>query len=195
MCYYHGKDEESFQFDGRIILLMNRGLPDTPEAQALASRINCVEFAFSDSEMRALMKDWATRDFEIDGQVVTSAECQMVVEFLLKCASEANRRLNLRMMKMALRDYLQADSLQSGLSWQDLITSAVNERPSILDGVQNRELRQDQHGKELALVRSLADLDRTERVARWIDETGKSQATFYRRRSELASIDNKAFAE
>ncbi len=191
--YHQKKEFRSFHFNGRIIMLMNRGLGSTPDAEALESRIETIEYDLSNAEVAAIMRSSATEGYTIGDNQLSAEECQKVVEFLIQEARKCGRQLNLRLMDRAYKSYLLSDNLDSGCSWQDLVTSMVQGQPSVLDSISPARARESEKEKELDFARSICELDPAERLNRWIEETEKSSATMYRRIKEVATLDSQMF--
>ena len=191
--YHHGDQAEQFTFNGRIIMLMNRGLGSTPEAEALATRIETIEYDLSNAEICALMKDQAAKGYTIGQSKLSPEECSEVVEFLIEGSRKAGRQMNLRMMEAAFKDYLLNSNLDSGCTWKDLVASKIQGQPNVIDAISPAVARAAEKHRELEFARSVADLGREERNSRWFEETGKSPATLYRRLSKVGNIDSEMF--
>lgn len=177
----------SFVFSGGIIVTSNRPLDDWPELAAIKTRVAVMQFLPTQLEVRALMRAVARRGHVHEGIRVALAVCSDVCEFVISECRGLERPLDMRLLVNALGDYVQATEYGSGCGWRDLVASRVRERPTHFREHVEIGGRDARRRREVELVREIcaATDERDEQVARWQAQTGKGQASFYRRRAEL----------
>ena len=68
-----------------------------------------------------------------------------------------------------------------------IVAPGIKERPTTINEASSPDERRSQKQRELVIAREFAaeTKDRNERRRRWIDRTGKSEPTLYRRLAEL----------
>lgn len=184
----HGKQRE-FIFTGTIVLSMNRNLSQaSPEAQALATRLQVVDYSLEDEEVSLLMRSITE---EVDHQLHLSIEERVeVTEFVIRQAKSAKRRLDLRMQQQAFETYALFSLGHQGLDWHDTVDSQIAGYDIITTPVIPADKRTARIQREREIVRSIVDLPTKERLERWMRETGGSRASLYRRIAELGQLDN-----
>ena len=181
-----------FLFAGGICMTSNLNLRSLPRLAALKTRISWLDFRVSDAEVAAIMREIALQGYPAKGSLLDPAECVEVVEFIIEQSAQINRNLDLRLLVNALEDRLQAEDLEAGCSWQDLVASRIRECPSIADQPQSFDLRAKRKQEELAVAREIVGLSPNERLKAWQEKVpppGNSRATLYRRLRELAQAD------
>jgi hypothetical protein len=176
-------------FDGGIILICNRKLSELPEAQALATRIPCVNLPVTDREIAALMRSVAMKGHHIGDSALAPAECSEVAEFVISESARLNRQLDMRVLINGFADRLQADDHDAGCGWRDLIASTLRGRPSVVENIEPVGLRQQRKAHELEIARQIVQLPRQERLRVWQEQAEASEATLYRRLAELGRVD------
>ena len=189
IVHYNGRPKMNFQFNGGVIMLMNQGLSSDPVAQALASRIETVNYNPSSDEVGASMKELATKGYRIDQYCLSPDECTEIVDFVIDESRRCGGELNFRMMRRAFEDYYLADSNGAGCSWKDLVSSMIMEQPCVLNPISQQSTRKTQHERQLQIAREICILKPEERNRRWCAATKKSPATMYRRLTEIGIHD------
>jgi len=179
----------SFIFAGGIIMTSNRRIADLPELEALKTRISCTHLHVTDEETIALMKSAAEGGYPREKHLLDPEQCKEVVQFIIGEAARINRRLDMRLMTNAFEDRLQADDLDAGCHWQDLVAARVCERPSVLNDVEPAGVREQKKVARLKIAREIAGLEADERLNKWQELTGASRATLYRCLARLGQLD------
>lgn len=174
--------EHSVVFTGAIIMTANRPFPELPELEAIKTRISYNHLTMSDQEMIAMM-----RRLCLDGQTtmlghVSPAECREVCDYIVAECGGLNRRFDLRLFKNSIADYAQWRDIEAGCHWRDLVSARIKERPTKIGPVKSPIDRKIAKEQELALAQELESIEnRHERFQRWLEVTGKSEPTLYRR--------------
>ena len=108
-------------------------------------------------------------------------------EFIIDQCLGLRRLLDMRLLINSFQDYLQWLECQSGCHWHDMVAARIKERPTTINEASSPDERRSQKQRELDIAREIAaeTKDRNERRRRWIDRTGKSEPTLYRRLAEL----------
>jgi hypothetical protein len=191
--------QERFAFRGGVIMLANRPLADLPELRALATRITVMRLEVTDGEIAALMRDLASRGHARGGKRVLQAEaCHEIVEHVIAESRAARCALDLRVLVNSYSDYLQWDADGTACDWRDLVSSRVTEAVGHLRGEVDT---QDAEAKKAArrqvvreVMRRTADVREQFRLYR--EQTARSRADFFRRKSEVESgeFDEEATA-
>lgn len=180
-------------FAGAVILICNRPLSAIPEAQALASRIDPLEIPVSDAEVAAQMRHLALDGYWEGDAVLDAATCTEVAEFVIVESARLGRQLDLRAYVGAVMDRIQVEDHDALCHWRDLVASSIRGRPSIVEDIVPPGICGQRKARELELARQLVALPLAEKLRRWSEEIGTSQATMYRRLSELGRIDASNF--
>lgn len=180
-------------FGGGVILVSNRKLGALPEMEALATRVPCLEINLGDQEIAALMRKVASEGYQRGSLKLDAEECIEVAQFIITESAQLNRALDMRLLVNAFADRLQADDHDAGCDWQDLVYSTLCGRPVVMGDVETAGIRQRNRERELEVARELVGVEPVRRLRIWQERTGKSQATLYRRLSELARADSLDF--
>src|SRR5262245_4449284 len=110
--------EERFAFRGGIIMIANPPLADLPELRALATRIIVHRLEVTDAEAVALMYDLAAGGYsEGNRRLMEPAECVEVVDHLLAECRASACPIDLRLLRIACRAYLQWREHSSTCGW------------------------------------------------------------------------------
>lgn len=188
--YKRAGRDETCCFTGGVILLCNLD-PDEkadPAVDALKSRVLTHEYNPSEAEMEAMMRDICSRGWPAGDAYLNGAECHEVADFLLTQSKRFELRLDLRHLTKALTDRYQFAEGFTECDWKDLVVSMIRERVGefAFTGERpktNKQRREDENAILLEITSQIQDPE--ERVKMWIERTGKSQATFYRRLASL----------
>ncbi len=185
---YHSNGKlREFTFTGSILLTMNRGPSELPEADALATRLQVIDYSPDDDEVVELMREICDSD---DTRYQLSAEERhAVTDFVISCAQTAERRLNLRMQAQAFAAYTLWDTSHSGIHWEDAVDSQIRRSDVVVKPIADAMSRNDVLQRERELIRQIFDLPNAERLKAWEEQTGKSRAAMYRRMQELGRHD------
>jgi hypothetical protein len=180
--------EHSFIFTGGIIMTANKPLGDLPELQALKTRIACMHLRATDGELTALMRSVALKGFEQQGRVLAPAECREICEFIVEQSRSLHRALDMRLLLNGFMDYLSWQEGDAGCHWRDMLATRLKERPITFAVRPDLGTRADRRRRELAIAREIIETttDRHERLRLWVERTGKSEPTLYRRLAEIA---------
>jgi hypothetical protein len=182
--------EERFVFRGGLILIANRPLADLPELRALATRIAVHRLEVADAEVAAQMRALAAEGHNDGKRRLEPAVCQEVAEHVLAQCREASCPLDLRLYVSSLADYLAWDGEHTRCHWGDLVAARVRQAAHHFREQAKSGSREERLDAERDVVRAICaqTSDRHERFRLWRERTGgKSQATYYRRLSELES--------
>jgi hypothetical protein len=190
-----GKRELRFHFEGGLLIAANLPPADIPEMEAVTTRIPVIHLAASDAEVRAKMRHLAWQGYEdARGHRLTPGECLEVAEHVIGQCQGLDRSLDLRLLVNSYEDYLQWSEGEAGLHWRDLVATRVRQRPA---GIRSPVLVTATGGTRVAIAacqqadrdvaREIAQAteDPEERLRLWVERTGKSRATLYRRLAEL----------
>lgn len=159
---------------GGVIIIANSQLGELPALRALATRIDSLRYHPSPDELGALMRHIASQGFEHKGRRLSPEACSEVAEEVLARTANLSRKLDLRLLVSTLRDRVQYEDGLAEVHWSDLLESRMQGRAVAPKKALSRVERESE------LVRSIALLPHPERLRRWRDETGKSQASLYR---------------
>jgi hypothetical protein len=191
------RGEHRFIFTGGIIMTGNRPLPDLPELDALRTRMVVLHLQPSGPELQAKMRQIALRGYEHDGKQLRPEECAEVCEYVIARSLSLNRQLDLRMLIHGFQDRLQWEENDSGSHWRDLVASQMHGRVTAFREEVNFEGRDRRKQREQEIVRSIEaqSKNRQERLRLWAEQTGKSPAAYYRRRSDLCGAEGAVDGE
>lgn len=184
------KQEHSFVFTGGIIMLSNIPLHDLPQVHAIKTRVSYMQLQMSDMEVRALMRKVAAQGYESEGRRLEPVVCREVCEYLIEQSLAMHRPLDMRQLVTSFEDRLLWEESESACHWKDLVNSRVRERSTYFREAVDTTSRDERREREMDIVREIlaATSDHHEQVRRWTAKTGKSQATFYRRKGELHKV-------
>jgi hypothetical protein len=180
-------------FTGGVIVISNRDLLDTPELQALRTRIPCMHLQPTDAELGALMRHIALRGFEHEGHKMDPAECREVCEHVLAESLSLHRPLDMRLLINSFSAYLQWQEGEAGCHWQDLVAATIRERATAFRAPVSRLPMAERKQQEQQIAREIdaATENRAERLRLWQKRTdGKSESALYRRMDELRHSDS-----
>ena len=181
--------EARFAFRGGIIMLANRPLADLPELRALATRIAVHALDVSDAALAAQLRRVAGGGFARGRHRMDAAQCLQVCEHVIAECRAAGCPLDLRLLDNSCLDYLQWDAARASCHWRDLVANRVRQSAAHFRHPVWRRSREERLALDRKLVAEICaeTADPEERVRRWRERTGKSQASFYRRKGELDS--------
>lgn len=170
-------------FRGGIIAISNLDLPHDPMVDAIRSRVHTHKYDPSDGQIASLMKHIAAQGFHFRQETMSVAECEVVVDHLLRECDRLGCRPDIRLLvDKGFMDYLLWRAGESESHWQDLITATLNERLVELKHPTRSLTRRDKTEQERALAIQIAEQhdNRADRIAAWEEATGKTERTFYR---------------
>ncbi len=188
VCWQTAHESDEFEFNGGIILVANRNLDDMAELRAVKTRIPCLQYVATNEEVGALMRQIAAKGHRHGPYTLSPQRCLEVVGVITQFGSRLGRNLDLRLLVNTFNDRVQYENGAALTHWRDLLESRMREQVV----VPSRGVRAERKNKELEVLRQVAHLPAPERLARWVQETGKSQAALYRRLAELGH-DNSHF--
>jgi hypothetical protein len=182
--------EERAVFRGGIVCISNKELHDELLG-AFKSRVHTLNYDPTSAQLGALMLNLADRgwpqgstDPEINPETARAIAHYVIGEMLrLGCPFDLRLLVN-----KAFPDYQQWKDGEAESDWRDLITASIEEHLVAVrhsaDLPVSREARKDE---ERAIVQEIVQNHpaRDERVRVWIERTGKSERTFYRRLAEM----------
>jgi hypothetical protein len=180
--------DAAFAFKGGIIMLANRPLAHLPELRALASRIAVHKLDVTEVEMAAHVRRVARSGFVRGKHQLDAEQCLAVAEYVIKESRRLmNCPLDLHLYENACLDYLQWDAGCAACHWQDLVEKRIRRTGEYFLYEPATLSREEQQAADRELVRQLCQEieGEEERVRRWKQSTGRSQATFYRRKREI----------
>jgi hypothetical protein len=182
--------EHCIIFTGGIIMVANRPLDDLPELQALKTRIACMQLRATDGELTALMRSVALKGFEHQGRVLSPAEGWQICEFIVEQSRSLHRALDMRLLVNGFMDYLAWQEGDAGCHWKDMVATRLKERPITFAVRPDLGTRADRRLRELAIAREIVETttNRHERLRLWVEWTGKSEPTLYRRLAEIGEV-------
>ena len=180
------KGTRKVEFSGGIFFLSNLALDghNKETLAALRDRINVIHFNPSDDQIKALIFKLA--DDGVDGTNPTDA--RMVATFLLEQCDSHKIQPSVRMfVDKAIKDFQLWKSEDCEAHWRDLVSSNIQQTLVELHNDVRDLGRADKIEAErrIALDVWLRFSSTVERVAEWEIRTGKKQAAFYRRLTEL----------
>ncbi|MBL8797946.1 MAG: hypothetical protein JNM56_28870 [Planctomycetia bacterium] len=184
----HTMDAE-FTFFGGIIIVGNRPIDDVPELRAVKTRIACLHLEVTAPEIRARMRAIANQGYDHAGLRLEPAACREVCDYVIEQSSSLRRPLDVRLLINSFNDRVQWEAGDAACHWQDLVTARLHERPMASADRMDRESREERKQRERAIVAEILarTQDRQEQLRLWSEQTGKSQAAWYRRRTEIDS--------
>jgi hypothetical protein len=182
-------DKTEVVFTGGIIIVANRPIDDLPELAAIKTRIACLHLEVTPAEMRALMRHVAGKGYEFNGLRLEPADCQEVCDFVIEQSASLRRSLDMRLLINSFHDRLQWEESDAACHWKDHVLARLRERSvAVQHGVivGTREARKQAEQRVVAEILA-ATQGCKEQVGLWKERTGKSQAAWYRRLTELES--------
>lgn len=187
--YKKSNEDQVVPFTGGIIVISNLPLNGHHHEvlAALNDRISVVGYEPTDEQMVALIEKLA--EGGIRG--VTSEEAQKVAGFLITECKSRGVRPSLRLyLDKALEDFKLWSAENCETDWRDLIVSNLEQQLVPLQHPTQDLSRSEQMHAERRVARDvLASFEKkSDRIAAWKKQTGKSQAAFYRRVAELNEV-------
>lgn len=184
--YKTANDDRVAFFDGSIIAISNLQLAghSNQVLEALQDRVHVMAFEPADEEIEAAIH-------EIAGTAPRGVESSHAVEvavFLLEQCRALGVRPSVRLfVDKALPDFRLWHAGNSESHWQDLVRSGVRQMVIPQQHGLRDMTRRDQIAAERNTVLNIcaAYAKRSDRLAAWSAQTGKSQSAFYRRFQEL----------
>jgi hypothetical protein len=164
-----------------------------PEMRALATRIPCIELEVTNAEVAALMRRVALDGLRSGDDRLELEERVEVADFVIRESAPLGRPLDMRLYDHGLAARLQFEDHDSGCDWQDMVLSMIRGRPSVRGDIEPAGIRDQKKAQDLEFARQIVDLDPPERLRRWREKTGKSQATMYRYLKKLGKSDAADF--
>jgi hypothetical protein len=190
----HGK-EMTVEFSGGIIAISNERLGRGPLHRAIASRVPCLHYDPPDDETAVLMRSMAACGWPLEGErVLTPDETLAVTEYVIEMSAQIGCRLDMRVLfDMALPYYHQYKCGQTESDWRDLVSASLSE--VIPDPVYSTtSTSAERREQEIRIAEEIRAGGGTsdEQEQEWQERTGRSRATYYRRKMEdrIASIYN-----
>ncbi len=184
-CTY--KMTHEFVFTGGIVMTANRPFPELPELEAIKTRIAYTQLTATDLEMTALMRHVAAKGYVHGVDEMSPEECGEVCEHIIRECRGLNRAIDMRMLINGFADYIQWRECLSGCEWKDVVAARIKQRPTVLQRTQSLGERAARKQRELEIAAAIdaETSDRATRRDRWVEQTGKSEQTLYRRLQEL----------
>jgi hypothetical protein len=179
--------ESRIVFSGGLIMLANRPLADLPELRALASRIAVHKLDLTEIEMAAHVRQVARSAFARGKHHLDPEQCLAVAEYVIGECRRLNCPLDLRLFENACLDYLQWDASCTSCDWHDLVENRIRQTADHFRYGLATLSREEQLAADRELVRHLCQetQDPREQLRRWHERTGRSPATYYRRKREI----------
>lgn len=170
---------EAVEFVGALLIVANRDLPDCPEVRAIASRIPIIRLEFTPQETAAKMRAIASAGYDFPPHRLSPADCLEVAKFVLDRAPKPN----IRVLIQSFRDRLQWSLGASECRWEELVESRIRKEATFTTPPTPKAIQKD---VEISLLKEIAHLPSQEQVAMWMERTGKSRASYFRRQKEVA---------
>jgi hypothetical protein len=167
------------KFSGGIILIANSPLENVPALAALSTRISEVRFLPTTDELGAMMRKIAEHGHHHGVYRLSPAECREVAEEVIGRSRRMERNLDLRLYVNTCQDRLQYQNGAAETHWTDLLESRLQRRTVTPTAAPEDEL-----------IKAIRMMPAAQRLAVWKNETGKSQATLYRRLSDSSHEKN-----
>lgn len=184
--YKTAKESRAVRFSGGVICMSNLPL-DGHHQEVLAAirdRVNVIHFDPSDEQIIALIFKLANDG--VGG--VDPADATIVSTFLIaECKSHGVRPSVRLYVDKALKDFKLWKSGKCEVHWRDLVISNLQQQLIELK-YDVRDLSREENSeaeRRIALDIHLTFVDRADRITEWVQRTGKSQPSFYRRIKEL----------
>jgi hypothetical protein len=179
--------QSQFIFGGGIIMLANRPLADLPELRALASRIAVQRLDVTEAEMAAHIRRVASAGFERGKHKLDPEQSRTVAEFVIEKSKRLNCPLDLRIFDNACLEYLQWEHDYTDCHWQDLVENRIRQTVEHFRHDLTGQSRKQRLAAHREIVRDICQQteDNQERYRLWRERTGRSQASFYRRKQEV----------
>lgn len=184
--YKTAKEDRIVFFSGGIICISNLPLAghNHEVLHALRDRVNVIGYEPSDDQMIAQITAIASTG----PRGLTLKEGHLVADFLINESKLRDIRPSVRLyMDKAIVDFRLWKSGKSETHWQDLIRSTLQQQTVEL----THEVRDLSRAESIEAERRIAHSvylqndGRKERIAAWMEKTGKGQSSFYRRVDEL----------
>ncbi len=166
---------QRIEFCGGLVMLGNSPPGDSPILAAVASRLEPIQYDLADEEVVAAVREWAGQE---RGGVTAAARTE-VAEFLFDLCAKHDIRPDFRMWENAVRKRQQWDAGHSAVDWREVVAATVQGEIR-LRGFKPKKLRVEE---EIQLVVSIDTMPERARLERWRERTGKSDSTYWRRRS------------
>ncbi len=125
-----GKESQRFIFNGAIIITSNRPLPATPEMDAVNSRWLAIEVDVTQDQIKAKMRQIASRGFVHGHLLLSASDCGEVCEFFIDEAQRTGVRLDLRLLGNGFLDRASWKNGETATGWQGLILSRLKQTAS-----------------------------------------------------------------
>jgi len=174
-----GKRRQTW-FSGGIIMISNLELDGNGTIDAIRSRVHGFNYDPTDEQISALICSLAGEGLHgLDPET-----CNEVAAHTLAECQRLDYRPEVRLyVDKALRDYQLWQEGETETHWRDLVTSAIQERATVLKHELRPVGRADRIQAERALAQQISEkhATRDDRLAAWKSQTGKSERAFYRR--------------
>ncbi|MFM7149610.1 MAG: hypothetical protein ACKO23_07185 [Gemmataceae bacterium] len=180
----------TIDFTGSLIVAANRPLSGSPEVAALSSRFLELEYLPSKEEIQAKMRDISRRGFRSNPVRLNPEKCLEVCEYLIEQTLEIPQHISFRLLENGFRDYYLAE-IEGRDDWKNLVSMRLLKT---LDSSTSKSSRAEIKEKLKVIVRSILDKEKDKKlqVKLWAEQTGKSQATFYRYKKELEALGGQS---
>ena len=136
------------------------------------------------------MRSVAIKGYEAGDSMLSPEECWEVTDFIIQRSSSQKRPLDMRIQTAGFAARLQYEVGEAGCHWKDLVESFLRERPSVVEDIVPRGVRQQKREQFLGAARQVVGLPRQERLQEWQRLTdGSSEPAMYRWQRELGRMD------
>lgn len=179
--------QDSFSFEGGIILIANRGLNALPEIQAIGDRIFVHHLEITEDQMAAQMRRVASFGFENRGKRLGPEKCLEVCAYIIDECRRAGCPLNLRLLDKGFGIFLRWDDARTRCHWRDHVASFVRQHTYHFRHEVNTLTREQRLDEDRRIVREILveTEERKEREHLWERRTGKKKSSFYARKREV----------
>jgi len=165
-----------FVFTGGLIVISNANMVESiPEVRAIKTRLNVLWMDVTMEEVLALMKKICMDGYTYGDSYLPPDQCHEVREYVVSKLSGLKRSLDIRLMINGFRDYLQWQEGHSVNNWHALVDGRISGQV----GYQTRNSRNaSNHQVAMAIWKS--KVSNADKLKRWSQRTGLSQAAYYR---------------
>lgn len=171
------KTEIRFNFTGSILVVSNVNLIDaSPEIRAIKTRVKILNMDVTNQEVFALMKQICQAGYSFGDDELSPNECWEVACFIIGKLMLLNRQLDLRLLRHGFHDYMMSQHHHTTLSWKELLSARMEERPS---AYKTRAVRTAEESGVAVEINNMA-ITGAEKIKLWEERTGRSKAAFYR---------------
>jgi len=188
VSYQTAKGVQHVHFSGSIIAISNLTLTSksNPVVQALRDRVHVINFDPTDEMMIALFRNIASQGV----RSLSGDESLEVCDYLTSVMNAESVRPTMRLFDKAIRDFELWKLKKCVSDWRDLVRSTMHEEAVVLEHPTTDLSRREQKDIECRIAAEIAKTfdSRADRAMVWKEQTGLSEAAFYRRLAEAKKL-------